>query len=110
MRFIVVAGPPNSGKHPLAGRLAAEHGLVLISRDYLRVAMRLTDEPQMTLAMADLARGLLKRGQGCVVCAWNLEPEDRALWEAVAKETGTQLEWLDTREPDVAALIPPIAA
>lgn len=77
--IVVIAGPPNSGKHPLAFFLAADRKLILISRDLLRYATGLRDEEQMTLAMADLARGLLSRGVGVVCCAWNLEPSDREL-------------------------------
>jgi predicted kinase len=106
--LVVISGPPNSGKHPLAQRLAAERGLILISRDRLRDATGLRDEAQMTLAMADLARGLLTRGAGVVVCAWNLEEFDRVLWGMVAAETGAELEWLDTRMPEAHALIPPL--
>lgn len=108
--FIVVAGPPNSGKHPLACDLAAKRGLIVVSRDYLRTATGLRDEGLMTLSMADLASGLLKRGQGVVVCAWNMESSDRRLWGDIAAEAGVKMQWLDTREPDVQAMVPPIAA
>jgi predicted kinase len=106
--LIIISGPPNSGKHPLADTLATNGHMALISRDRLREAIRIKDEWIITLAMADLARGLLLRGVSCVVCAWNLEPEDRQLWEGLAVETGSELDWLDTRSPQFHKLIPPL--
>lgn len=107
--LIVVAGPPNSGKHPLALDLAAKQNLIVISRDRLRDATGLRDEGLMTRAMADLASRVLAGGYGVVVCAWNMEPSDRQLWEQVARDASVKLEWLDTREPDVQAMVPPMS-
>lgn len=109
-RLIVISGPPNSGKLPLALKLCHDDpSLILVHRDRLRDAVvNRLDEWCMTLAMADLARGLLMRRVGVVCCAWNMEPADRTLWQGVAVETGAELVWLDTRTPEAHALIPPL--
>lgn len=110
MRLVVIAGPANSGKLPLAKRLMAEDpSLVLVHRDALRDALvTRVDEWVITLAMASLADALLANGQSVIVCAWNLEPEDRELWLEVAEKSRVELEWLDVTDPWVAALIPPL--
>lgn len=83
--------------------------LVLVHRDALRSAMEtLRDEADVTLIMAAVARELLCQRRPPIVVAWNLEPSDRELWEDLAGEFGVEMQWLDTREPTVAARIPPL--
>jgi predicted kinase len=110
VRFVVIAGPASSGKMPLARRLISEDAtLALVHRDDLRAAFGAKiDEWHITLAMGALAHTLLRFGYSVIVCAWNLEPADRQLWTEIADEFSTPLEWLDVRQPEVAALIPPL--
>jgi len=109
-RLVVIAGPANSGKMPLARRLLTEDpDLVLVHRDHLRASFEAKlDEWDITLLMADLVEGILGLGRSPVVAAWNLDPADKELWEATAKAHLVKLEWMDVREPKVAALIPPL--
>lgn len=109
-RLVVIAGPEKSGKMPLARRLLdGDSNLALVHRDHLRIHLVATlDEWAITLLMGDLARGLLRLGKSPVICAWNLDPADRALWESIAEEFEVRLEWLDVREPWVASMIPPL--
>lgn len=112
LRFVVVAGPANSGKMPLARRLMAEDpSLALVHRDDLRrdLSAKL-DEWHVTLVMAAVARCLLGLGRNVIVCAWNMDPLDRRVWDGLAAEHSADLEWFDVRQPEVAALIPPLAA
>jgi hypothetical protein len=110
-RLVVVAGPANSGKMPLGRRLLSEdRGLVLVHRDHLRDAFEINrpDEWEITLLMGQLVRGILELGRSPLVVAWNLDPADRTLWFAIAAEYRVACEWLDVREPEIAALIPPL--
>jgi predicted kinase len=111
MRFVVIAGPANSGKMPLCRRLMAEDAsLALVHRDDLRSALSAKlDEWHITLLMGALTRSLLSLGHSVIICAWNLERCDKALWTGIATEHSLRLEWLDVRQPEVAALIPPLA-
>jgi predicted kinase len=110
VRLVIVAGPANSGKMPLARRLIADDpSLALVHRDDLRSALAAKlDEWHITLLMASLVRQLLSLGHNVIVCAWNLERADWNLWLGLATEHSAEMEWLDVREPDVAALIPPM--
>jgi predicted kinase len=112
VRLVVIAGGFQSGKMPLARRLMGEDaGLVLVHRDTIRDALVTpVDEWIITLLMGDMVARLLKEGHSVIVCAWNMEPEDLALWEQTASWAGVALEWMDTRTPEVQALIPPLAA
>lgn len=112
MRFVVIAGPANTGKMPLARRMMQDDAaLTLVHSDFVRSSLeRQIDEWHVTLLMADMVRRLLSLGHSAIVCAWNMEPADRALWTGIATEHTVELEWLDVREPDVAALIPSMAA
>jgi predicted kinase len=107
-RLVVISGPANSGKMPLAKRLMAEDpGLICVHRDYLRTSfVNQVDEWHITALMADLARGILRMGLSPIAVAWNMEPVDRELWADVASEAQVRMEWLDVREPHVAAMIP----
>lgn len=111
-RLVVVAGPANTGKMPLARRLMSEDpSLALVHRDDLRrdLSAKLY-EWHITLVMAAIVRCLLSLGGNVIVCAWNMEPEDRMVWDGLAAEHSAGLEWFDVRQPEVAALIPPLAA
>lgn len=112
MRFVVIAGPANTGKMPLARWLMKDDdGLKLVHRDFVRSSFEShLDEWHITLVMADMVRRLISLGHSAIVCAWNLDPADRALWTGIATEYSVNLEWLDVREAEVAALIPPMAA
>jgi hypothetical protein len=92
--------------------LQGDSNLVLVHRDHLRDSFEnpALDEWQVTLLMGRLASGILKLCLSPLVCAWNLDPADRELWESVAEEHEAKLEWLDVREPWVASMIPPLHA
>lgn len=109
-RLVVIAGPACSGKLPLAKTLMEKDpSLVLVHRDALRDAIvTKVDEWTITEAMGVLAAVLLQAGHAVVACAWNLEPEDKALWQRIAARCRAPLVWLDTRRPEVHALIPPL--
>lgn len=109
-RLVVVAGPACSGKMPLARELMRKNeDLVLVHRDHLRASFEsVVDEAHITLLMGALAREILRLGRSPIVVAWNLEQFDRDLWDDVSDEFLVPLEWLDTREPRVAAMIPPL--
>lgn len=66
------------------------------------------DEWVLTLCTAAAARPLLQSGHNVVAVGWNMEPDDRTLWERVSAETGAEMTWLDTRDPRVHKMIPPI--
>lgn len=108
-RLVVVAGPANSGKMPLARELMkADPDLILVHRDFLRTSFESqVDEWHITLLMADLARGIIRIERSPIIVAWNLEQSDEMLWHRMAVEFGRRIEWLDTRNPRVAAMIPP---
>jgi ribose 1,5-bisphosphokinase PhnN len=110
--LVVVAGPERSGKMPLARKLmSADPDLVLVHRDFLRASFEArVDEAHITLLMGDLARGIIRIGRSPIVVAWNLESSDRELWTGISEEFNVPLSWLDVRDPNVAALIPPLAA
>ncbi|ORE90985.1 AAA family ATPase [Aurantimonas sp. 22II-16-19i] len=109
-RLVVVSGPANSGKMPLARRLMADDlSLMCVHRDDIRAALvNPLDEGQITLCMGALAGMLLSLGLSAIVVAWNLEPADRDLWTRIAADHGVPMEWMDVRDPSVAALIPPM--
>jgi hypothetical protein len=107
---VVIAGPEKSGKMPLARKLMSEDpDLVLVHRDFLRTSFEARlDEGHITMLMGDLACGILRIGRSPIVVAWNLEEFDRRLWSGIADLHGVDLRWLDVREPEVAAMIPPM--
>lgn len=107
-RIVVIAGLERSGKMPLAQKLMREDpDLAMVHRDNLRAMFtNPVDETTITLIMGELADSLLFHGHTPLAVAWNLEPGDRRLWEQVARSHDAELVWLDTREPDVQALIP----
>lgn len=110
-RLVVIAGPANTGKMPLARRLMEDDArLVLVHRDLVRAAMPgvSVSEGHITQVMGAMARTLLWQGYSVVAVAWNLEPEDVFLWTAVAADSRLSPEWLDVRRPEVAAMIPPL--
>jgi ribose 1,5-bisphosphokinase PhnN len=112
MRLVVVAGPACSGKMPLARKLMnADADLILVHRDFLRASFESrVDEGHITLLMGELVRGTFRIGRSAIVVAWNLEQFDIDLWTSIAAEFDVPMEWLDVRLPDVAAMIPQIAA
>jgi hypothetical protein len=112
--LIVISGPANSGKYPQAKTLLSEDpDRVLVHRDTIRAALCATmDEWEITLIMRAIAIRLLhfEHEYSPVVCAWNHLPDDRQLWDQLAAATHVPLRWLDTRNPDVQAMIPPLEA
>jgi hypothetical protein len=108
--LIVIAGPANSGKYPLAKRLLDEDPRrLLVHRDPIRVALsNPCDEGDITTLMGGMAAVLLEQGYSVIACAWNLEPVDFLMWTEVAKLSRVPCRWLDTRNPEVQALIPPL--
>jgi predicted kinase len=109
MRLVVIAGPASSGKHRLARHMCAEQGLLLLSRDATR-QMVVTPIPEwlVTYAVADLAKALIERGANVCVVGFNMEDWDHKLWAEVAQATGAELEWMDTRDPAIQRMVPPI--
>ena len=109
-RLVVVAGPANSGKMPLARRLMSEDAsLVMVHRDTIRASLiTLDDENLITRLMGRLASDLLEAGHSVICCAWNMEPADADLWNGLAESAGIKAEWFDVRRPEIAALIPPL--
>jgi predicted kinase len=107
-KLVVIQGGFKTGKMPLARKLLAEDpDLVCVHRDHLRDHLiNSMDEWEISLLMADLARGVLRLGRSPVIVAWNLDPADRKLWTRVAAEADAELVWLDVRRPEVAAMIP----
>lgn len=84
--------------------------LVLVHRDFLRASFEArVDEGNITLLMGDIARGVLRIGRSPIIVAWNLDQFDVDLWTSIAAESEVPLEWLDVRQPDVAAMIPRLA-
>lgn len=108
LRLVVIAGPERSGKMPLARLLLSQDKeLVLVHRDFLRTSFECKlDESYITLLMADLARGILRLNRVPLIVAWNLEQSDFDLWQSIAAEYEANLTWLDTRWPEVKAMIP----
>jgi len=108
MKLIVIAGPDKSGKMPLARELMKrDSDLVLVHRDFLRASFEAhLDESYITLLMGWLARGILCIERSPIIVAWNLERMDRDLWSSIATQFDVPMEWLDVREPSVAAMIP----
>lgn len=109
-KLVVISGPANTGKMPLARRLAAENPeLKIVHRDDLRrMFLNPVDEAVISWAMYDLARRLLHCGHSPLIVAWNLERIDRMMWRRLSMSEDVPLEWMDIREPAVAALIPPM--
>ena len=110
-RLVVIAGPERSGKMPLARRLmSGDNSLMCVHRDDIRAALvNPLDEGHITLCMGALAGMLLSLGSSVIVVAWNLEPADRDLWTRIAADHGAPMAWMDVRDADVAAMIPPMA-
>ena len=106
----VIAGPANSGKFPLAKKLLAEDpNRVLVHRDSVRDAIiNKMDEWAVTLLMEAMTCRLLDMQKSVVVCAWNLEHTDAAMWKTVAAMYDVPLRWLDTRVAEVQCMIPPL--
>ncbi len=111
MKIVVISGPDKSGKMPLARELMKRDAdLVLVHRDFLRASFEsVVDEGYITLLMGELVRGILRIGRSPIIVAWNLEQMDSDLWYSIAGEFTVPLEWLDVREPAVAAMIPEMA-
>lgn len=99
-RLVVIAGPANSGKYPLAQKLcAADPSLLLVHRDTIRSGLvNKTNEGQITHLMGVMAEKLLGWGYSVCACAWNLEHSDHIMWDEVAAQSGVKLEWIDVRD------------
>ena len=108
MKIVVISGPDKSGKMPLARELMKRDAdLVLVHRDFLRSSFETqVDEAHITLLMGWLVRGILCIERSPIIVAWNLERMDRDLWDSIATQFDVPMEWLDVREPTVAAMIP----
>lgn len=109
-RLVVIAGPPDSGKMPLARALAGrDRELLLVHRDQFRSALlNPIHETDLTLALVEMVEALLRLGCSVLAVSQNLHPDDRERWSEVAAERGAELRWLDTRDPAVHPLIPPL--
>lgn len=110
MNITVIAGPARTGKLPLA-RAIMERNLsyVLIHRDAIREALVVeVAERNLSVLTVAMARSLLHSGHSVMVVGWNMDVFDVHLWNGLRAEVGCELTWLDTREPDVAAMIPPM--
>jgi hypothetical protein len=96
----VVAGGADTGKSLIAEALVAYRGQAMIARDHVRELLRHpVDEGAVTLATFAMARALLHCGLPVCAVGWNLEPEDRAGWLAVARETGADCRWVQVEMP-----------
>ena len=113
-RFVVIAGPGGSGKTKLMRRMCAEDpSLIPLERDCFREAMEChpqLDEWHLSQIVGDAAWRILVGGGSVICVGWNMEPSDEAMWQHIQSETGVEIEWYDTRRPEVQALIPPLAA
>jgi len=99
-QLTVLSGLPGAGKSTIARAELAKTGAVLVGRDELRTAMvGLKDEALITLLLADLSLSLLLAGHDVVVDAWNLHPDDRARFEALAEEAAAEMRWLHVPTP-----------
>jgi len=108
--LIVIAGPANTGKMPLARDLMERNPqLVCVHRDTIRDSLiAKVDECVITRIMGDTARQLIRAGYPVIAVAWNMEQIDRLMWEWIAADAGVPVLWLDVRHPNVAAMIPPM--
>jgi predicted kinase len=108
--LVVIAGPANSGKLPLAKHLLKKNpDLLLVHRDTIRESLvNQLDEALISWLMYSMADYLLSAGRSVVICAWNLEQFDRDLWLGLSVKREARLIWLDTREEEVKKLIPPV--
>lgn len=109
-KLVVISGPANTGKMPLARKLAADHPeYKIVHRDDLRrMFINPVTEDHITVHMYFVGHCLLSDGHTPVMVAWNLEQSDRNLWEKLARVHKVPLEWLDITKPEVAAMIPPM--
>lgn len=108
-RLIVISGPANTGKMPLARELQRiDQNLCIVHRDDIRAMLNAPcDEWNITLMMGDITGRLLAAKKPAIVCAWNLEKEDMLLWMETAHKYSVPLVWLDVRASEVKAMIPP---
>lgn len=109
-RLIIISGPANSGKMPLARKLMADDpSLCLVHRDDIRnIIGGEVNEATITLLMVDMAERLISKNHSVVVCAWNLLRSDMEYWMGVCVKFSIPLVWLDVRAPEVKELIPPM--
>jgi predicted kinase len=109
-RLVVIAGPANSGKMPLAQTLVGkDRNLLMVHRDQIRSSLaNPIHETDLTLALVEMVNALLALGLDVVTVAQNLHPDDQERWRDLADKRGAELQWLDTREPDVYGMIPPL--
>lgn len=76
---------------------------------------RVKDEAVITELMVEIAGEILEREYSVIAVAQNLHPHDILRWQDLATQFQSKdedrfirLEWLDTRDPKVAAMIPPL--
>lgn len=108
MNITVIAGPAKTGKLPLARAIMERNNsYVLVHRDFIREAL-VTEIPEgdLTLLTVAIARSLFQSGHSVLVVGWNMMEADNHRWIELCAEVECKLVWLDTREPDVAAMIP----
>lgn len=111
MKLMVIAGPANSGKMPLARKLLELNpAMVMVHRDPLRAMLtNERDEAFLTLLMVDIVQALLRAGRDVLQVSQNLHPDDYKRWEACAVAYKADFWWLDTTHHAVREMIPPMA-
>lgn len=91
----VIAGGPDAGKSLIAEALVAYRGQAMVARDHVRSLLQHeVEKGVLTLATFGLARSLLHAGLDVCAVGWNLEPQDREGWLAVAAEAGASCRWV----------------
>jgi predicted kinase len=108
--LVVIAGPANSGKMPLAQRLiASSPPPVLVHRDLIRQALvNPISEGHLSIILVELVEALLAGGYNVVTVSQNLDPLDKIRWSLAAQKNQAEFIWLDTRDPTVHRMIPPL--
>lgn len=110
MDLYIIAGPANTGKMPLARAiLEKRQDMTLVHRDLIRSALlgAAIAEDQLTLIMRDIVNALLQEERSVLVCAQNLHPHDKEVWDQFPRRYNiARYSWWDTREADVQKLIP----
>lgn len=105
-KLIAIAGPPNSGKMPLAKVLMKKDpSLILVHRDQVRSLFPI-DENKLTILMGWIARSLLTQEHNVIFVGQNLLKEDRVRLALIGMDYEFKL--MDTRDPEVHKLIPPL--
>ena len=94
-RLVIIHGPANSGKlAAMWATASADRDLRVLHRDQVRLLFgRLISEAHLTEIMGDMALGLLQRGYSVITCGQNETDDDARLWEWVAVEGRSTIEW-----------------